>query len=88
MAISQGLLCHGGIGWDTEVSFSFYICFCVRFIRSVKDLLVRIVEKILMFVIAGFPKIHSCLSVLSELNFLDMYISVCLMNDEDPIALS
>lgn len=70
------------------MSFSFYICFCVRFIRSVKDLLVRIVEKILMFVTAGFPKIHSCLSVLSELNFLNMYISVCLMNDEDPIALS
>ena len=35
-----------------------------------------------------FPKIHSCLIVSFELRFLNIYTSVCLMNNEANLALS
>ena len=41
---------YGGIGRDGRVSSSFYIYFCVRRIRSVKDLGICVIENMLIFV--------------------------------------
>ena len=51
------------IGWDGWVSLNFYIYFCVCWIRSVKDLGIYFIEKILIFVITVFPKTHSSFSL-------------------------
>lgn len=44
----QGYLYHGDIERDRYAPFNFYICFCVRRIRSAKDLVICVVEKILL----------------------------------------
>lgn len=83
----QGFFSDGGIECDGWTTFSFNIHFCVRRIRSLKDLGISVIEKMLIFATVVFPKIHSCLIVSFELRFLNIYTSVCLMNDEALILL-
>ena len=64
-----GLLSLGGIEWDGWVSFNFYMFFFVFRILSVKNLPICVIEKILIFFVIVFLKIHSCLGVSSGLNF-------------------
>ena len=48
--------------------------FGVSRIQSVKNFVICVIEKILIFVTVVFPKIHSCLSVSSGwLTFLNIY---------------
>ena len=44
--------------WDRSVSFNFYRYFCVRWIRSVKNLGICVIGKISIFFAVVFPKIH------------------------------
>ena len=66
--------------WDAGVSSRFNIFICAHQIRSLKDLGACVTEKILTFVAVAFSNIYSCLSVSSGFTFLNIFISVYLMN--------